>query len=62
MTEDEIREAIRAYYQVELDNLADTDTLADLLDGGGDDQMDQANRLLSGARIEIVWAVGSDAR
>lgn len=62
MTEDQIKEAIRAYYQVELDNLANTDTLADVLETGEDEDIDQANRLLVGARVEITWAVGSDSR
>ena len=62
MTEDEIKEAIRAHYQVEIDNLANTDTLADVLETGEDEDMDRANRLLTGARVEIVWPAGSDAR
>ena len=58
MTDDEIREAIRSHYQVQLNNLAETDELNDLLDqedeDGGPDYH-RANALLSNARIEIVW-------
>jgi hypothetical protein len=55
MDDDKIREAIRAHYQVQIDNLGNTDELADLLDNGDDDELDRASRLLTDARIEIVW-------
>lgn len=58
MTDDEIKEAIRSWYQVQLDDLASTDELRDLLDDhdpdGGPDYA-RANELLSNARLRIKW-------
>lgn len=60
MTDDEIKERIRDYFQIQLDNLSYTDKLNELLeqddpDGGPD--YDRANVLMIGEpRIRIEWS------
>lgn len=59
MTDDEIKAKIVEFYQIELNNLGNTDTLADIVedngpDGGGPDY-DRASYLVQDAQIQIVW-------
>src|ERR1700743_217226 len=68
MSDEDIKNKIRDYYQIELNNLANTDNLADILEqypdesSFGDRTYDRANELLaSGPRIVIEWPEERDS-